>query len=197
MMLANIDENIQLDSQFIYPLLLNSVASSTNPKLMFAKKRQNTLQKKAESLDHSIKTLNLVAEYEKEPDDEVKTLGVEFALPIFANSSQEARLAKIKARQHKLQINMLKTKEQLSQKRLEQTLENLKIQYASMLKQIQKQKKLLELFEEGYRISKGSLMELLDVKNHLIINKRKLLNIQKETNLKQIQLNFMLGAYND
>ena len=59
------------------------------------------------------------------------------------------------------------------------------------------QNELLLLFEEGYRISKGSLLDLLLTKRKLVSTRKTLIETVKLLNEQKIQLNYLQGKYND
>ncbi len=118
-------------------------------------------------------------------------------LPIFNTNREEARIAKIRNKQGLLKLETLQREEVLKIKSLKKTLSHLRSQHIALEKQHKKQQKLLRLFEEGYRISKGSLLELISVKNSVIQKRKQLLQIQKEANLNTSELNFIQGRYND
>ncbi len=196
--LANIVESIDLEADFIYPLSPDdSVSTAQNPTLLKISKQQNRFEKEAQTLNHSIKSIELFGELEREPDQDIQRIGIALSLPLFNTNKQKSELLKIRANQSALLLKELKIKEQLEIKTLQKNISNLGEQYKASKKQQIKLNKLLELFEDGYKISKGSLLELIDVKNRVIKKQIKLLQIQKESNLKQIQLNFIQGKYND
>ena len=196
--LANILEDIDLEVEFIYTLSQNLFTKiAQNPTLTKIKKQQDRFEKESKALDHSIKSIELFGEFEKEPDQEVQRVGVALSVPLFNTNTQEAELAQIRATQSKLLLKELQLRQKLEIRILKSSILNLKKQYISAQNQQIKINKLLKLFEDGYRISKGSLLELIDIKNRVIQKKRKLLQIQKNANLKQIELNFIQGRYND
>jgi len=76
-------------------------------------------------------------------------------------------------------------------------MKNLSKEY-SLLKDLAKeQSEILNLLEEGYRISKGSLLELMIARKRVIDTNKKILNIDRVYNFKKIDLNYLQGAYND
>ncbi len=196
--LSNIVDNIDLDAEFIYDVSQNIDSKIyNNPSLLKGKKEVDKFEKEVKTFDHKIKSIELFGELEKEPDQDVKRVGVSISIPLFNLNSKEAQLSKIRATKSKLMVKELKIRQQLEIKNLLFSISNLKSQYTLNKTQYLKLNKLLALFEEGYKISKGSLLELIDIKNRVIQKRKKLFQIQKEINLKQIQLNFIQGKYND
>jgi outer membrane protein TolC len=194
---SNIEQEIELNSKFIYPLSYKKTTIKINPKLLVASKLQDRLDKELQSKSSSLQTLNIFAEYEREPEQDIQSIGVEFDLPIFNNQRERFKLQSLELKKQKLKLKELQIKQRLKQKQLNKTLSSLKELYSSMKKREQKQQKLLKLFQEGYSISNGSLLEVLAVKDALIDQKRELLDIEKKINIKRIELNLMQGVYND
>lgn len=195
---ANITDEPSLEAKFIYPLHVQvEKESKSNPRLLKTSAKQHRLEKEVKVQEHSIKSVELFGEFENEPDQEIQRLGVALHLPLFNANREEARIAKIRNKQGLLRLEALQREEVLKIKSLKKTLSHLHSQHIALEKQHIKQQKLLRLFEEGYRISKGSLLELISVKNSVIQKRKQLLQIQKEANLNTSELNFIQGRYND
>jgi cobalt-zinc-cadmium efflux system outer membrane protein len=196
--LSNIAENIDLDAKFLYKFSQDNKSSrDINPVLLKAKKESEVFEKESKVLDYTIKSIELFGEFEKEPDQEIQRVGISLVVPLFDTNIREAELSQMRATKSKLILKELEIKEQLEIKNLLKSRSNLKKQYTLNQAQQIKLSQLLQLFEDGYKISKGSLLELIDIKNRVIQKRKKLLRIQKELNLKQIKLNFIEGRYND
>jgi cobalt-zinc-cadmium efflux system outer membrane protein len=196
--LSNIAENIDLDAKFLYKFSQDNKSSrDINPVLLKAKKESEVFEKESKVLDYTIKSIELFGEFEKEPDQEIQRVGISLVVPLFDTNIREAELSQMRATKSKLILKELEIKEQLEIKNLLKSRSNLKKQYTLNQAQQIKLSQLLQLFEDGYKISKGSLLELIDIKNRVIQKRKKLLQIQKELNLKQIKLNFIEGRYND
>ncbi len=196
--LANIVEDIDLDAKFLHDSSQNNKSpKNINPSLLKAEKESEKFEKEIKVLDHTLKSIEFFGEYEKEPDQEIQRVGISLVVPLFDTNTKEVELSQLKATKSRLMLKELKIKEQLEVKSLVDSISNLKKQYTLNHIQQTKLDQLLKLFEEGYKISKGSLLELIDIKNRVIQKRKKLLQIQKELNLKQIQLNFIQGKYND
>jgi len=195
---TNLEDVKKLDAKFLYDFSMTDIeTNSSNPLLLKMKKLKQKSQQKVSSLNHTIKSFELFGEYEDEPDSDIVRAGIAFSVPLFKQNSKEAELAKIEVKQLTLLQRSKEIEFRVKTKYLKNSISIDKERYFLLKKQLKKQQQLLELFEEGYKISKGSLLELIDVKNRLIDQKEKLLFTQKEANIKQIELNFLEGRYND
>ncbi len=187
-----------LEAKFIYPVLEDFNYNKTSSPTLEKMQKLNTLLKnEIEVAGNGIKSIDISAGYEKEPDDKILSLGVGIALPIFSTSREKAGLARIKQRQNSYELEQLKISEELQKEALLKSLSMLKEQYKSLLAQKEVQINLLELYQESYKISKGSLLELIDVKNRLLQTSKDLLDTNKDANKQRIQLNYIQGTYNE
>ncbi len=57
--------------------------------------------------------------------------------------------------------------------------------------------KLLEMFEDAYKIASINLLELQNVKNRVIKTKESLIKIHTALNQNAIFTNYIAGAYNE
>ncbi len=195
---ANFSEEPILEARFIYPFKHHfKDTNRTNPTLLKTATSHKKATKEIDVASHSIKSFELFGEYEREPDAKIQRIGVSLKVPLFNANKQEMQLAKIYAKKSALTLQAQKRVQALEIKSLKNTLQHLFKQYSALEKQRKKQQKILRLFEEGYKISKGSLFELIAIKNRVITKRKHLLQIQKESNLKQIELHFIQGTYND
>ncbi len=187
-----------LEARFIYPVLEDFNSSkNSNPTINKMQKVKQLLKDEIEVANNGIKSIDILAGYEKEPDDKILSLGASITLPIFTTSKEISGLARIKQRQNAYKLEQLKISEKLQKKALLKSLSTLKEQYSSLLTQQEAQKNLLNLYQEGYKISKGSLLELIDVKNRLLQTSKDLLDTNRDANMQRIQLNYIQGTYNE
>ncbi len=196
--LASISKQPLLEAKFIYPVLRDFNSSKAlNPELIKIQKEAERFENEAKVANHGIKSIDISAGYEKEPDDKILSFGASMALPIFSTSKERVQLARIKANQNAYELKQLKIRQKLQKSALINSLSTLKEQYSALLTQQESQEKLLKLYQEGYEISKGSLLELIDVKNSLLQTGKNLLDINRDANLQRIQLNYIQGTYNE
>ncbi len=196
--LASISKEPLLEAKFIYQVLRDFNSSkSLNPELIKIQKEADRFENEAKVANHGIKSIDISAGYEREPDDKILSFGASIALPIFSRSKERVQLARIKANQNAYELEQIKIKEKLQKSALIKSLSTLKEQYSALLNQQEAQERLLKLYQEGYEISKGSLLELIDVKNSLLETGKNLLDTKRDANLQRIQLNYIQGTYNE
>jgi hypothetical protein len=103
----------------------------------------------------------------------------------------------IKMRQAELDRQQLHASETMRRVSLQSAIRDLSVQYRSLEALRKEQQELLGLFEEGYRISKGSLLDLMLTKRRLIETGKALLQTKKLANDQRIELNYLQGKYHD
>ncbi|WP_200764016.1 TolC family protein [Nitrosophilus alvini] len=194
--LSGIEEKFTLKTEFIYKFDDIPESKTVNsPDIEILRKKRDQYIKEAKLQSRLIKEIDLFAEYENEPDQSIMRAGVAIELPLFNRNKEEAQLARIKALQASFEENYLETGQSKRIESLYASLRNLKKMYEMQKELLKQETELLKLFEEGYRISKGSLLDLLDAKNRLLDTKRKLLTLQKQANSHIIELNYLQGRY--
>ncbi len=100
-------------------------------------------------------------------------------------------------RQAELDQEYLQANETMQREALAYSIRELNTQYQSLQVLEKEQKELMELFEEGYRISKGSLLDLMLTKQKLVNTWKSLLSTHKMVNDQRIELNYLQGKYNE
>ncbi len=196
--LAGLSKKVTLHRQFIYPLFAKvSTGSFESPLSQVLAAKREIFAAEAAANDRTFKAFSLYGEMEKEPDQSIARVGVSVPIPFFNQNREEKALAMIKMRQTELDRQHLQASETMQRESLRSAIRDLSTEYRS-LKTLQKeQKELLSLFEEGYRISKGSLLDLMITKRRLIETGKALLQTQKLANDQRIELNYLQGKYHD
>ncbi len=195
--IAGVDGDFNLEKEFIYSLTKVKKAPIESPTKALIKANNLQLSSEVSMSDSSIKSFDINGEFEKEPEQDIARVGVSFDLPIFNNSSQRRELLKLKTIQAKLNNDQKLFSETKRAETLLTTINSL-IEQVSDLRELERtQKNLVELFKEGYKISKGSLLELISAKKSWIMTQNNLLKLQKEINNQKIELFYLQGKYND
>ncbi len=196
--LAGLSKKVTLYRQFIYPLSAKvSTGRFESPLSQVLAAKREIFAAEAAANDRTFKAFSLYGEMEKEPDQSIARIGVSMSIPFFNQNREEKALAMIKMRQAELDRQQLQASETMQRESLRSAIRDLSTEYQS-LKTLQKeQKELLSLFEEGYRISKGSLLDLMITKRRLIETGKALLQTQKLANDQRIELNYLQGKYHD
>jgi len=195
---AGIEKNVSLQQRFIYPVspvTKTSAKRSAQQQILDAKERlyrSELLMNKS-----GFRNFDLYSSLEKEPDQSVIRVGVNIPLSINNDRTEERMLAKLRMQQIALESRQLAVSLKMRKEMLKSAIGELSQQYRA-LKSLQKeQKELVALLEEGYRIAKGSLFQLMSEKQKRIETQKALLQTQKMINIKKIELRFLQGDYND
>ncbi|WP_457594285.1 TolC family protein [Hydrogenimonas sp.] len=192
--IAGIPEGCDLEAKFLYGMESGTPSKKlSSPDLAAAKKRETLLLAEAETKSRRIKSYRLVGEVEKEPDQSIGRIGLAFDLPLFNRSNQEYRVAKIRAKQAALQRERIEMNQRIRFASLAKQLEILKKRYSALQSQLEKERQLLTLFEEGYRVAQSSLLDLIRTKNALIETRRQLLQTRYLSNLYKIETEYLKG----
>ncbi len=187
-------EKVDLEAAFIYRLeKATSVSVPENFELEALRAKKELLEAKAKTEKRVIKGFRLFTEYEKEPDQSAARIGIETAIPLFNRNMEEARIAELRAKQSAIEAELLKKRQALEIDALSKQISALADRLEMLNMQLKKAKELLSLFEEGYRSSQSSLLDLIDTKNSLIETKLEILNTKYLANIYTIRLNYLKG----
>lgn len=170
---------------------------SLNPDLILLEKTKKYALDMASVDANKIQAIDLVLEYEDEPDQDILRLGFEIPLAIFNTKDQEKEIAKIQAK--KLDNSIEKHSSTISFKILQlrqkrDLLEGIKNKNSLTLVT---QKKLLTMFEDAYKIANVNLLELQNVKNKLVQTKKNLIENKFALDENAIETNYIAGVYNE
>jgi len=111
-----------------------------------------------------VKSYTLFGEIENEPDQSIGRVGIALDLPLFNRSNQEYRLAEIRAKQAALHTKRVETGQRIRIESLLKQLDILQKRYSALKEQQSRERELLSLFEEGYRMAQSSLLDLIRTK---------------------------------
>lgn len=146
---------------------------------------------------NKIEWIDVYAEYEKDPNQNITRLGLNIPLPLFNSRSEEKIFSKIEAQKKALLIKNKRVQLNIDILRLrkeQNALVDLKMKNKSIL---QTEEKLLMMFIQRYKISQSNLLELQAVKNKVIQTKKRLIKINTALNQNAININYLQGNYND
>ena len=192
---AGINKQIALDENYLFKI--KGAKKDENPDIAYLSANKNRADFEAKVNSHKIEWMNLYAEYENEPDQDIYRFGVSIPLAIFNTKSQERELATLEAKKSQLLIDNEKKRLNIEQIRLQKeraSLLKVKARYENLLKS---ELELLAMFEEGYKIANTKLLELQDIKNRVIESKKHLIEIKTALNKNAIVTNYMRGDYNE
>lgn len=192
--IAAIDEEIALETSHNFILEKNR---GKNPQLLVLENEQKSLASGAKLYGNALEWVNLNAEFEKEPEQNIYRVGVAIPIAIFNKKDEESSIATLEAKQlsHLSAIEEKSINLELKQLSFENSaLLNLKKSNEKILKD---EEELLGMFQEGYKIANVNLLELQDIKNRLIRTQEQLINIRTAQERNIITQNYLLGDYNE
>ena len=196
--LAGLHMDVELDAKFIYPVSvpdLKNTQPAPGQQLLSAKER--LYESQYAMYQKSFQRYDIVAGVEEEPDQTTGRVGVDIPLALFNTRKEERTLAKLKMHRAKLRNEQLTIEIEAQKKIHLNTIKALADQYRALKRLQREQQELATLLEEGYRIAKSSVFDLMRAKNSLIETRKALLKTEKEINEQTIALRFLTGAYND
>lgn len=193
---AGINEEIELEDKYDFSISSN-LQNIQNPTIKVFQTQQDQALREAKLNSNSIEWINLFAELEKEPDQDVYRVGVEFPLALFNNKSQEKTIAMLQASSSELLIKNETNRLNMELSRLEKERESLFKVKRNSEKVLKTQLRLLKMYEDGYKIANINLLQLQDIKNKVIETKRVIIKIRTALNQNAIHTNYNQGNYNE
>jgi len=195
---AGFEKKVSLEKRFIYSVSATTGQSSKpSPQQQILKAKEKLYRSRLLMNESGFRDFDLYSALEREPDQSIIRVGVNIPLNINNDRSEERMLAKLQMQQVALDNRQLAISQKSQKEMLKSAIRELSQQYHA-LKSLQKeQKELVALLEEGYRIAKGSLFQLMTEKGRLIQTSKALLQTQKMINNQKIELRFLQGDYND
>ena len=194
LLFANLDSSSTVEGEHLF---VPSQESNVHPLLNIAQQEQDVAKLELHVASHSIETIELFSEIEAEPDQDVFRVGLSIALPLFNNKSEEKQLAKLKLNSQKLAFSIQERALQLEIEQLQNEVlleEEMKSSYAMLLTE---QEKLLDIYEQGYRVAKVNLLKLNSLKKELLLNREQILERGVAIEQKNIKISYLQGAYSE
>ena len=195
---AGFSSKVSLEKRFIYSVSSKTKNSSKlSPQQQVLKAKEKVFQSDYSMNQGALQNYNLYAGMEKEPDQSVLRFGLNIPLAIHNDRSEERMLAKLKMQQTQLDAEQLNINTRSQKQMIKAAIRELSNQYYALRTLQKEQQELTTLLQEGYKIAKGSLFQLMTAKNKLIQTRKALLGTQKMINDQKIALRFLQGDYND
>jgi len=141
--------------------------------------------------------MNLFAEFESEPQQDITRVGLSFPLAVFNNKSQEKRIASLQASRSQLRIDNETKRLNIELKRLNNERKSLQKLIVKNENILTSEVELLDMFQNAYKIANINLLQLQDIKNKVIMTKKSLIQIKTALNQNAIHSNYNQGHYND
>lgn len=194
--IAGISKEIELENDYEFKINSNT-ENIKNPSIYVLESQQVQSLSEAKLNSNAVEWIDLFAEIENEPDQDVLRVGVNFPLAFFNNKSQEKTIAMLQASRAELLMKNENTRLNMDFQRLKKERKALVELNVNNEKILKTQLKLLKMYEDGYKISNINLLQLQDIKNKVIQTKRALIQIYTALNQNAIYTNFYQGTYNE
>ncbi len=195
---AGLSKKISLEKKFIYSVSSKTKnGSKLTPKQKILLAKEKILAGQMRMNESSIDSYELSAEMEEEPEQSIFRLGISIPLPLQHNKEEEKALARLKMQQLELDNAQLSVDLNAQKQMLRSSIRELSQQYNSLKILKAELQTLNDLLEEGYKIAKKSIFEMMNQKNKLIQTQKSLLQTHKMINNQKIELRFLQGQYND
>ncbi len=194
LLFANLDSSSTVELEHLF---VPSQEFNMHPLLNIAEQEQDIAKLELHVASHSIENIELFSEMEAEPDQDVFRVGISVPLPIFNNKSEEKQLAKLKLSNQRLAYSTQERGLQLEIEQLQNEIlveEEMKSSYAMLLTE---QEKLLDMYEQGYKVAKVNLLKLNSLKKELLLNKEQILERGFAIEQKNIKISYLQGAYSE
>jgi len=192
---AGVDGEVVLDADYTFEVEENKETQNPDIQIIHANKKQALSQ--VEVSANKVEWLDLYAEYENEPDQDIARIGLNIPLALFNTKTQERQIALLEAEKSDLRASNELKKLSVEIRRLLNERKLLKAMLSKYKKLIVSEMQLLEMFQKAYKISSINLLALQDVKNRLIKTKEALINIKTALNKNAILTNYIQGNYNE
>jgi cobalt-zinc-cadmium efflux system outer membrane protein len=190
---SNID-NEEIDSSHLFFV---TQKTTTHPNIRVNRAKEQVSYAKLELLKHSIDSIELFSELEKEPEQDIFRVGVSIPLPTFNTKNEEKQLEKIKLANQKLLISNQERSIRVQIKQLndeKRELEQLKESQQSL---ITSQEQLFNIYKQSYTIAKVNLLKLQQIKEQQITTQEKIVETDSTIELNSIKINYLQGAYSE
>mgnify|MGYP002641413786 CR=1 FL=1 len=191
---ANITEEIEVDLNHIFDLKNDK---SLNPEIDFLNKNVLQEQNKVAVDSNVIEWMELSAEYESEPDEDIYRIGLSIPLAVFNTNKELEQIAKLEVQKQNTLVNAKRKQVDFELGQLYHELTELDVLKDGYIKLVQEEEELLEMFEESYKIAKVNLLALQKIKNSLINTKRNLLKAEMLKQQNILKINYLQGAINE
>ncbi len=169
----------------------------SSPELAFLAAEKKVATAKAELNANKLEWVNMRAEFEKEPDQDIYRVGVNIPLVIFNTKKEEKQIAKLQAQTKAFLYEQKESANNFTLKKIVRLIEKLTALQKSTQELQASQNELLLMYEDGYKIANINLIELQLIKNQMISTKEKLIEIQTQKEKNIIGYNYLTGVYNE
>lgn len=193
---AGINEEIVIEDNYDFAINEN-METLENAKIKLLKSQKNQALSRVKLNENSIEFIDVFAELENEPQEDIFRIGVTIPLAIFNDKSEEKMIANLEVSRVELMMHNENNRLKMDFLKLQKQRKSLRKLTENSEKILKTQAQLLRMYEEGYKISNINLLQLQDIKNKLIQTKRTLIQINTQSNQNKIYTNYLQGKFNE
>lgn len=192
---AGFTKEIELESDYTEQLF--AANRQSNPLLQLHRSRAALADSKERLYANKIEWMDVYAEYEGEPNDDIYRVGVSIPLSLFNTRKEERTKAMLEAKSAKLLAENTKRSLDIKLIALNKKRALQKMLIKRLEEGLKEGEELLALFEEAYRIANVNIVQLQQVKAALIKTKASLIDAKAQYERNIIETNYLQGKYND
>jgi len=141
--------------------------------------------------------VELFAEVEREKDQKITRVGVALPLPIWHQKDIESEISKLELQKTKIKnsyaIKILNKRLEWLKQKIER-VELLKDKKSSLL---QKQKRLLKIYNQSFKTQKDSFFKIYNLKKEFFKTKEEIYQIDYLQQMVVVEINHLKGVYHD
>ncbi|MDQ1298461.1 MAG: hypothetical protein QG558_1000 [Campylobacterota bacterium] len=191
---AGISEEIAIDDDNNFTRLGDE---KLNPDLALLTSENELKASQTKLETRSIESIDVFAEYEKEPDQNIYRAGVAIPLPIFNTKHEEKSIQELQIRQNALLLKAQNERLGVRKKSLLKEITSLETLLQQRKENLKNAQELLGMYQDAYAIANVNLLELYEIKNRRIATQEEIISLQSEINRSTIEYNYLQGAYNE
>ncbi len=191
---SKITDKIELDTNYKF---ISTSTKKDNPDLLLYKIDELIATTHAKTDTRVLKSFLLMAEYEKEPDQNIYRVGINMPLALLNQKSEEKKIAALEIQKKRFSLIQFKKQINMKIKQVQEENTLLKKMQKDIQNLLKEEHKMLKMFEEGYKIANINLLQLQDLKNSLIQTKKRQIQVDMKLFKNNILKNYLTGVYND
>lgn len=194
--IAGITNTINIDTR--YKFRINDCQNGyTNSKINYLNSKKSIEQSKRELLNNSIEEIEVIAQYEQEPDQDIYNIAFSIPLTVFNSKDEEKAISRLKTKKINTLIESEQSKLSIKDEYLQKEIINLNILKNVIMRMIEEQYKLKDILDDSYKVSKLAILDRLNISNEIIKLEKELEQINGVLNRNTIKLNYLRGNFNE
>ena len=191
---ALLSDVVEIDGSYQFRLL---DIQKTHSLIKLNQAKERVSQEKLELLRHSLESIEVFSELEREPDQDVFRIGISIDLPTFNLKSEERQLEKIKIANQKLRIAEQEKLLTIQIAQLKYEVSKLKALNDEYRSSILEKKELFEIYKKSYELAKVNFLKLQKTLQNIVTTEEKILENSLSIEESIIKINYLQGGYSE